>query len=76
MNPSINLSDWHGVLQDAVWWEKDMHPDRAIILYRYITRACHDGLRYYVRDPVGGEIDLTKIYEQFKLLATLRAEYQ
>jgi hypothetical protein len=74
MNPSINLSDWHSVLQDAIYWQ-DLHPDYAILLYKNVRRAYLDGLTYHVKDPVGGEIDLTKIYEQFKMLATLRAEY-
>lgn len=75
MNSSINLSDWHNVLQDAIWWE-EIHPDHAILLYKNVRRAYVDGSTYYVKDPVGSNVDLTKIYEQFKLLATLRAEYQ
>ena len=74
MNLNINLSDWHGVLQDAMRWE-NLHPDRAILLYQYTKRAYDEGLTYYVNDPGGKQVDLTKIYEQFKLLATLRAEY-
>jgi hypothetical protein len=75
MNLNINLSDWHGVLQDSMWWE-DLHPDHAIMLYKYTRRAYDEGLKYYVRGPGGIDVDLTKIYEQFKLLATLKADYQ
>ena len=75
MNLSISLNDWHGVLQDAMWWE-DLHPDLAILLYKYARKAHHEGLTYHIKDPAGGDVDLTKIYEQFKLLATLKADYQ
>ena len=75
MNQNISLNDWHGVLQDAMWWE-DLHPDHAIMLYKYTRMAYNEGLKYYVRGPCSGEVELTKIYEQFILLATLRAEYK
>ena len=74
MNLNISLNDWHSVLQDAMWWE-DLHPDHAILLYKYTRRAYHEGMEYYVRGA-GSEVELTKIYEQFKLLATLKAEYK
>jgi|LakMenEpi03Aug12_release.lakeMendotaPanAssembly.Ray.scaffolds.fasta_scaffold3161982_2 hypothetical protein len=75
MNLNISLNDWHGVLQGAMWWE-DLHPDLAILLYKYARKAYHEGLEYYVRGPSSGEVELTKIYEQFKLLHTLKAEYK
>lgn len=75
MNLNISLNDWHSVLQDAMWWE-DLHPDHAIMLYKYIRKAYDEGLEYYVRGPGSGEVELTKIYEQFKLLHTLKAEYK
>ena len=75
MNLNISLNDWHSVLQDAMWWE-NLHPDHAILLYKYTRRAHDEGLKYYVRGPGSGEVELTKIYEQFKLLHILKAEHK
>ena len=38
-------------------------------------KAYDNGLKYYVRDPIGGEVELTRIYEQFKMFYALKAEY-
>ncbi len=75
MNQNINLSDWHRCLQDAMWWE-NLDPDRAILVFKNVQRAHVDGLTYHVNDPVGGNVDLTKIYKQCKLLATLKAKHK
>lgn len=72
MNPSINLADWHSVLQDALYWE-ELDPDKAILYFRSVNRAHAKGCRYYVQGHVGQQVDLTKIFEQFILLDTLRA---
>ena len=76
MNLNISLNDWHSVLQDAMWWETYLHPDHAIMLYKYTRIAYNEGSKYYVRGPGSSEVELTKLYEQFKLLHILRAEYK
>ncbi len=75
MHLSIDLNDWYRCLQDAMWWE-ELHPDHAILLYQYTQKAYYEKLKYFIQDPIGGEIELTKIYEQFKLLETLKANYK
>ncbi len=75
MNPNINLGDWYSVLQDALYW-KPLSPDEAILYFSHVNRAHAEGCRYYVQDIVGKPVDLTKIFEQFILLDTLRAEYK
>ena len=75
MNLNINLQDWHRCVQDAMWWET-LHPDHAILLYKYTSRAHNEGLQYFVNDPVGGQVDLTKIYEQFKILHLLKDKHK
>ncbi len=75
MNQNINLADWCDVLQDALYWET-LDPDKAILLYKYAHRAHEKGYEYFINGVGGEQIDLTKIYEQFKLLATLRTEHK
>ena len=75
MHLSIDLNDWYRCLQDAMWWDK-LDPDHAILLYRYAQKAYDEKLNYFIQDPIGGEIELTKIYEQFKLLETLKTNYK
>lgn len=75
MNPSINLGDWYSVLQDALYW-KHLSPDEAILYFSYVNRAHAEGYQYYVQDYTGQQVDLTKIFEQFILLDTLRAEHK
>lgn len=70
----FNLQDWYNVLQDALYWET-LNPDRAILLYKYVHRAYEKGYTYFVTGVKGEDIDLTKIYEQFKLLQLLKTDY-
>lgn len=72
----MRLDLWHTMLQDAMWWEKNIHPDYAIILFQHTARAHIKGCRYYVNDPYGQNIDLTKIYEHCKLINALRTNYE
>ncbi len=74
MNQNINLKDWCDVLQDALYWET-VGPDRAILYFKYAHQAHEKGCEYFINGVGGKDIDLTKIYEQFMLLATLRAEH-
>lgn len=71
---NVNLGDWFNVLQDALYWET-LDPDKAILLYKYAHRAHDKGYTYYINGISGESIDLTKIYEQFKLLQTLKDNY-
>jgi len=75
MNPSINLADWHDVLQDALYWE-ELNPDKVILYFKYANRAHAEGCQYYVNHPAGRQpVELTKILEQFIILEKLRADY-
>ena len=74
MNQNINLYVWDTSLREVMWWE-DLHPDHSILLYKYAMKAYDAGLKYYVRGP-GVEVELTKIYEQFKMFYALKADYK
>ena len=76
MNQNINLDVWDTLLREALWWESNLHPDYSIILYKYVMKAYDAGLKYYVRDPSSGEVELTRIYEQLKMFYALKADYK
>ena len=76
MSQDINLLVWDTSLREVLWWDNHLHPDHSILLYKYAQKAHDAGLKYYVRDPSGGQVDLTHLYEQFKMFYALKADYK
>ena len=48
----------------------------AELLYFRAATAWGSGQTLTIPDGIGGYVDLTKLYKQFKLLQTLKAKYE
>ena len=71
---NFDFSLWHQMLTEALWW-KEVCPDYAIHVYRNTVNAWGHGANYYAQDGVGGAVDLTKLYEQCKLVSLLKKDH-
>jgi len=74
MNQSFDFGLWHRMLTEELWWKK-VSPDYATHLYQNTVNAWGHGMSYYSQDGVGGAVDLTKLYEQCKLVSALKKDY-
>jgi hypothetical protein len=61
------------MLTEELWW-KEVGPNYAIHLYQNTVGSWAAGMSYYAQDGVGGAVDLTKLYEQCKLVSILKKE--
>ena len=66
---------WRQMLIDELWWKRDLCVDEVIHIYRTTVTAWGHGSKYHANDPVGGSVELTKIYEQCKLVSALKKDY-
>jgi hypothetical protein len=73
MSQSFDFGLWHCMLTEELWWKK-VSPDYATHLYQNTVNAWGHGMSYYAQDGVGGAVDLTKLYEQCKLVSILKKE--
>lgn len=66
----MDLKLWHTILTDAVHWQ-DIDEHMAIDIYRRTVVAWGHDMTYHMN---GGpeSIDLTKLYEQYKMVAALK----
>jgi len=61
---------WHQLLRETVYWQ-DITPDMAYdILQRTAVAWAHDQTYYLQSGPE--RVDLTKLYEQYKLIETIK----
>lgn len=64
---------WKELVTEAVWWRK--YDDHTLFeLYQRTVSAWGLGLEYYAQGPE--TVDLTKLFESYRLLATLKGTYQ
>jgi hypothetical protein len=70
MNPSINL--W----VELVMQESPILTESAaqLLYYRAVT-AWEHSQKFEIANGIGGWVDLTKLYEQFKLLSILKENH-
>ena len=70
MPPGIKL--WTQLVQDAspVITESAAH----LLYYRAVT-AWSTNTKFEIADGMGGWVDLTKLYEQCKIMSLLKGEY-
>jgi hypothetical protein len=64
---------WHEMLAEELWW-KEICMNEAFHIYQNTVGAWGVGMNYYAQDGVGGAVDLTKLYEQCKLVSILKKE--
>ena len=64
---------WYQMLKEEIWW-KEVCPEYATHIYQNTVNAWGHGMNYYAQDGVGGAVDLTKLYEQCKLVSILKKE--
>jgi len=74
MSQSFDFALWHRMLTEELWWKK-VSSDYAIHLYQNTVGSWAVGMNYYAQDGVGGAVDLTKLYEQCKLVSALKKDY-
>ena len=74
--PQDDLGIWYRLLIEKIYWES-IGPHYATHLYTITKKAWTAGSQYYVKDPAGGaDINLTTLYDQYKMLLSLTAEYK
>lgn len=73
MSQNFDFGLWHHMLTEELWWKK-VSPDYANHVYQNTVNAWGHGMNYYAQDGVGGAVDLTKLYEQCKLISILKKE--
>lgn len=66
---------WRQMLIEELWWKRGICIDEAIHIYRATVNAWGHGAEYYANDPCGGSIDLTKLYEQCKIVSLLKKDH-
>ena len=74
MSQSFDFDLWHRMLTEELWW-KQVSPNYAVHLFQNTVNAWGHGMSYYAQDGVGGAVDLTKLYEQCKLVSALKKDY-
>ena len=69
----MNFDLWHQLLTETVCWQ-DIDPYLSLdILQRTAVAWAHDQKYFMQSGPE--RVDLTKLYEQYKLLETLKGTY-
>lgn len=69
----MDIKLWHQLLKETVSWQ-DINQDLALeILQRTAVAWAHDNKYFMQSGPE--RVDLTKLYEQYKLLETLKGTY-
>jgi hypothetical protein len=71
MSQNFDFNLWHQMLVEELWW-KQPSMDQAFHIYQNTVNAWGHGMNYYAQDGVGGAVDLTNLYEQCKLVSTLK----
>jgi hypothetical protein len=74
MSQSFDFDLWHNMLKESLWW-KETSPEYAFHIYQNTVAAWGTGMHYYAQDGVGGAVDLTKLYEQCKLVSLLKKDH-
>lgn len=69
----IDFEDWYRSLKDAIHWQ-EVDSNFAYHLMANTKRAYQSNSRYYYQSMLD-EVDLTKIYEDCKLLALLKKDH-
>lgn len=72
MNKRFDI--WYRMVNDAIWWE-NICADHAWALYENTRRAYTHNSSYYFQG-VGESVNLTKLYEQYKMLEALTARVE
>jgi hypothetical protein len=67
----IDAVAWYESLRHKIWW-RDIGFNECYHLMKITERAVAAGSKYYVQEMFGDELELTKIYEQCKILALLK----
>jgi hypothetical protein len=64
---------WKKLLNEAVWWDK-FNDNESLRMYQSVVTAwgMYDQ-RIYAQGPE--RVDLTNVYEQYKILATLKGTH-
>lgn len=65
---------WHQMLTEELWW-KELCMNEAFHIYQNTVNAWGHGMLYYAQDGIGGAVDLTKLYEQCKLVSLLKKDH-
>lgn len=68
----MDLKLWHQLVTESVWWRK-YSIDESFDLYQRAAVAWGMGTEYYAQGP--DTVNLTKLFEQYKLLATLKGNH-
>ena len=66
----MNFKLWRDMLSEAVWWEK-FDDDKAYAVYQRTVVISGTGQTYHAQGA-GQQVDLTKLYEQCKMLSILK----
>ena len=61
---------WHQLLRETVYWQEINHDMAYDILHRTAVAWAHDQTYYLQSGPE--RVDLTKLYEQYKLVNILK----
>jgi hypothetical protein len=74
---NFDLGLWTRVLNEELPWLGQGRPIsvfQAAEIYQRTVVAWGEGRTHYAQDGVGGAVDLTKLYEQCKLVSILKKE--
>ncbi len=63
---------WERLVEEAVWWQK-FQPYQLEELYRRASVVWMLNEQYYIQGP--DSVNLTKLYEEYRVLAALRKDY-
>ena len=64
---------WHQLLSETVYWQDIDHHMAYDILQRTAVAWAHDQTYYLQSGPE--RVDLTKLYEQYKLIETIKGTH-
>lgn len=71
---AFDFEIWHQMLTEELWCRKPTMSE-AFHIYQNTVTAWGFGRRYYAQDGIGGTVDLTKLYEQCKLVSLLKKDH-
>ncbi len=70
----MNFDLWHTMLNDAVRWQH-INEDMSMDIYRRTAVLWGENKSYWINGGGGNPVDLTKLFEQYKLLENLTSDY-